>query len=139
MAEAEGLMRPIDSYTVGEAVDPETMRSAAATIAPLMLATPHLFPPTTNLYDEAADIPVTIAMPAIWMDFATFTALAEAAVSAADALGSAGDATSLEAGATRLRAACDACHALYMLPYEPPSITDDDLNFDFDGFFDEIE
>jgi cytochrome c556 len=139
MTEMERLMRPIDSYTVDEPIDPETIRSAAVTIAQILLATPHLFPPTTNLYDDKAEIPVTIALPPIWKDFETFESLALAASAAADSLSSASDHDALVAGALGLRAACDACHTLYLLPYKPSTVTSEDLDFDFDSFFDDLD
>jgi len=139
MTEMERLMRPIDSYTVDEPIDPETIRSAAVTIAQILLATPHLFPPTTDLYDDEAEMPVTIALPAIWKDFATFDSLALAASASASSLSTAKDHDALVAGALGLRAACDACHALYLLPYKPSTVTSEDLDFDFDSFFDDLD
>ncbi len=35
----------------------------------------------------------------------------------------------------KLRASCDACHALYLRPYESPKVLDSDKNFDFDSAF----
>src|SRR5690606_36010810 len=40
MFELEQLMRPIDSHAAGDAVDPETLRGAAQTIAAVLLAVP---------------------------------------------------------------------------------------------------
>jgi cytochrome c556 len=135
MTEMERLMQPIDSLTAGEPADPDELRSAATTIAQVLLALPHLFPPTTNRYDPAAATPVTIAMPAIWQDFPTFRALADAASAAATTLASATDADALAAGSQRLRAACDACHAPFLRPYVPSTVTDEDREFDFDALF----
>jgi cytochrome c556 len=137
MTEMERLMRPIDSYTVGEPADPDDLRSAGTTIAQMLLAFPHLFPPTTNLYDPDSDAPVTIALPTIWDDFPTFSTLASAAYSTATAMGSAAEAEPLKAAGVSLRAACDACHALFLRPYVPSSVTKEDLEFDFDAFFGE--
>lgn len=139
MTEMERLMRPIDTYTVDESIEPDTMRSAAISISQMLLATPHLFPPTTNLYDDEAEMPETIALPAIWEDFPTFVSLAKAASAAADSLSAATGHDALVSGALSLRASCDACHALYLLPYERSSVTSEDLDFDFDSFFDDID
>ena len=76
MAELEGLMRPIDSFTVGEAHDPAELRSASVTMAEKLRTLSTLFPPATNLYDPATATPVTLALPSIWQDFSTFSALA---------------------------------------------------------------
>ena len=138
MVEIERLMRPIDSFTVGDPVDPAELKSLALTVSQIMLAVPHLFPPTTNLYDPEAELPVTIAMPAIWDDFATFETLSQAAASAAEAMSTMSDAA-LRNGALNVRAACDACHALYLRPYVAPTVTSEDLDFDFDAFFEHVE
>lgn len=139
MTEMERLMRPIDSLTVGEPIEAEEVRSSAASILPMLLATPHLFPPTTDLYDEAEDAPVTIALPSVWESFPAFYAMAVNAADAAESLSSAREPAQLQAGATGLRGTCDACHALYLLPYEPSGVTSEDLNFDFDALFEDIE
>lgn len=135
MVEIERLMRPLDSFTAGEPADPEDLRSAALTISQMLLAVPHLFPPTTNLYDETSDTPITIALPAIWDSFPTFYALAGAAAESATALSEMQSDDELEAGSLSLRAACDACHALYLRPYVASTVTSEDLDFDFDSFF----
>ncbi len=77
MAEAERLMKPIDEFSIGRPGDAVALRSAATTLEPLLLALPHLFPPTTNLFDPAAHDPPTIALPTIWQRFAAFETFAE--------------------------------------------------------------
>ena len=135
MIEAERLMRPIDSFTAGEAADESDLRSAAETIHHIMLAVPHLFPPPTNRHDPTAAEPVTLALPAIWQDFAAFYALATAASHAATTLAGSSDAAALVADGRALRAACDGCHAPFLRPYVPAQITEEDLEFDFDSIF----
>jgi cytochrome c556 len=136
MVAIESLMRPIDTYTVDESVDSDLMRGNAEAIAAMLLAVPHLFPSDSNLFDADDDAPVTLALPAVWQSFASFYALAGAASSAATALTEAPDGNPLAAASQGLRAACDACHAVYLLPYEEPSVTQEDLDFDFDSLFD---
>ncbi|MBN1241014.1 MAG: cytochrome c [Gammaproteobacteria bacterium] len=137
MYEIEQSMKPLDAYAAGEAGDPEKLKAAAGTIAAMLLAVPHLFPPTTNLYDSAAETPATLALPAIWQDFPAFydlsSAAADAASNAASVTGDAG----LSGAATALRGACDGCHALYLRPYEPAEVSSEDLEFDFDSVFDQ--
>jgi cytochrome c556 len=133
MAEAERLMKPIDEFSIGQPGDPAALRSAATTLEPLLLALPHLFPPTTNLFDPAAHDPPTIALPAIWQRFAAFQTFAESAERAAAALATAEDGEPLRAASARMRAACDTCHAAFMKPYTPPQVTDEDREFDFDS------
>ncbi len=135
MVEAERLMKPIDEFSIGAPGDPAALRSAATTLEPLLLALPHLFPPTTNLFDPAAHDPPTVALPAIWQRFAAFKTFAESAESAAAALAAADDGEPLRVASERLRAACDRCHAGFMKPYTPPQVTDADRDFDFESAF----
>ena len=133
MDRAEDLMKPIDSFTVGEPADPKELRENAETIGAMLHAVPHLFPPTTNLFDPEALDPPTLALPSIWQRFAAFETFAENAERMAAALGMSEDGEPLREASMRLRAACDACHAGFMKPYTPPVVTDEDRNFDFDS------
>ena len=133
MVEAERLMKPIDEVSIGERADAAVVRSNAVTLEPILLALPHLFPPTTNLFDPAAHDPPTVALPAIWQRFAAFQTFAESAERAAAALATADDGEPLRAASARLRAGCDTCHAAFMKPYTPPVVTDEDRDFDFES------
>ena len=132
MVAAEDLMRPIDTYTVDDSIDPELMRTNAKAIAAMLQTVPFLFPKSSNLYDAQDDLPATLALPAVWESFDSFTALAEAAAAAASMLAEADHADALLSGSLGLRATCDACHEVYLLPYEPPTVSEDELNIDFD-------
>lgn len=133
MSRAEDLMKPIDSFTVGEPSDPKVMRENAATVGAMLHAVPHLFPPTTNRFDPEAHDPPTLALPAIWERFAAFETFAENAERMAAALEISEDGEPLRAASVQLRAACDACHAGFMKPYTPPQATEEDKEFDFDS------
>jgi cytochrome c556 len=130
MTTAERLMEPIDSLEVAPQ-DPDVVRAAARNIADIMLAVPHLFPPTTNLYDPKAQIPETLALPTIWQSFPSFYELAAAASAAAKKLSETRGVTELHDAGDALRDTCDACHAPYLRPYVPSKVTPEDLNFDF--------
>jgi len=133
MEHIELLMEPIDTIQVKEVRDADRLRSTAETISAMLLAVPHLFPPTTNLYDPKVTMPATLALPTIWKDFATFYRLAGAASNAAQAMADTNGDEPLRAASRRLRASCDACHALYLRPYAPPKVLDSDYKFDFDS------
>jgi cytochrome c556 len=133
MTEVETLMKPVDSFIVGEPADGAALRANAATIEPMLLALPHLFPPTTNLFDPAAHDPPTTALPTVWQRFPAFLTFAESAERAAAALAKSEDGEPLREASTRLRASCDACHASFMKPYTPPVVTEEDKEFDFDS------
>jgi cytochrome c556 len=134
MLDLERLMRPLDAYAVEEMGDAEALRAAAESIAAMLAATPHLYPPTTNLYDAEAEQPATLALPAVWQQFDAFHAMARAAVDTATAVTQA-DEAALASAARALRTACDACHAVYLRPYAAPRATEEDLNIDFDALF----
>lgn len=130
----ERLMEPIDTITVqsGPVKNVDVLHRNADTIADMLTAVPHLFPPTTNLYDPKSQTPATIALPAIWQNFDAFYQLAGAASKAArEMAGTSGD-KSLRAASLKLRASCDACHALFLRKYEPPKAQASDEQFDFD-------
>jgi cytochrome c556 len=131
MLAAEDLMQPIDTFTVDDSIDQDLMRQNAGAIAAMLAAVPHLFPSDTNLYDPEADLPKTLALPAVWQSFASFYGLADAASTAATRVSAAADADALRDAALGLRAACDACHAGYLLPYEEPEVTEAETEIDF--------
>lgn len=133
MAELEQLMRPIDAFADGQPTEPDDVRAAAATIAPLLLATPHLFPPTTNLYDDAAEQPATLALPSVWSSFPAFYALGAAASAAATKTAALTSSEALRAASKELRATCDGCHAPYLRPYHASTVSEQDLEFDFES------
>nr|MBO2514355.1 hypothetical protein [Gammaproteobacteria bacterium] len=135
MIRTEELMLPIDAFAAGAEAESETLRAAAESIEAMLLALPHLFPPTTNRYDPDVLEPETRALPEIWRDFAAFRAMATAAEEAAAALADAEDEPTGRAAALRLRGTCDGCHSRFAKPYTPPKVTEEDLDFDFDSVF----
>ncbi len=134
MDELEQLIRPIDAFAAGDPADTDRLRETATSIAAMLAVVPHLFPPTTDRYDPDAAIPDTLAMPAIWENFDAFYRFATVSTAAAEALAGA-DSNAMRAAAATLRASCDACHALYLRPWEPAGVTSEDLQFDFDAIF----
>ena len=133
MQQIEKLMLPIDMLEVQGAGDPAVLSVNAAAVAAMLQAVPHLFPPTTNLYDPKAETPATIALPAIWQDFGTFYSLAGAAVSAASTMAAAEGKEAQLTASNQLRASCDACHVLFLRKYEKPKANAADAAFDFDA------
>jgi cytochrome c556 len=134
MQEAERQIAAIDRFTLGEPADPAALKASALTIESLLLALPHLFPPTTNRFDPTTREPPTIALPAVWENFAAFQQMGVAAEEAAAGVIAAKDDTQLRDAARALRGTCDACHAAFTKPYTPPQVTDEDRNFNFEEF-----
>jgi cytochrome c556 len=135
MDHMEELMQPIDTITVGPVKNVEQLRFNAQVVGAILTAVPHLFPPTTNLYDSKNLTPETIALPAIWQNWDTFYQLAQSASKAADDFAATKGDAAMRAASRKLRASCDACHVLYLRKYEPPKFRPSDYQFDFDAVF----
>ena len=140
MEELEHLMQPIDTFQVVDSDNLDALRLNANTVHVMLLALPHLFPPTTNLYDPKAETPATLALPAIWKDWNSFYRLEAAASKAAETMADtpAGK-PQLRAEGLALRASCDACHALFLRPYHESKVTEADINFDFDSVLNNLK
>lgn len=133
MEHADELMRPIDRLELGEYADPAVLQEHAEVIGAMLRSLPHLFPPTTNLDDPKVKPPVTLALPAIWQNFDGFYALAGAAADAAGAMAEAQGREAQRAAGANLRAACTACHEVYLRDYPPHEILPSDYEFDFES------
>jgi cytochrome c556 len=133
MEHIEELMEPIDTIQVVDTDDLDTLRHNGEIISAMLLALPHLFPPTTNLYDPKVVEPKTLALPPIWKNFDNFYTLATAASKAAEDLSQTQGKAAMKRASLRLRGSCDACHSVFLRPYVPPKVLDSDLNFDFDS------
>jgi cytochrome c556 len=133
MEHMEILMQPIDTITVSEVRNVNQLHENAEVLGAILLAVPHLFPPTTNLYDPKVTMPATLALPPIWQNFGSFYDLAAAASKAADAMAVTKGNAALRAASLKLRASCDACHALYLRKYESPKVLPSDYKFDFES------
>jgi cytochrome c556 len=133
MVEIERLMKPIDSFTVGEPAELGALASAARSIETMLRAAPHLFPSTTNLFDPSSTEPPTLALPSVWQQWDTFVQLGAASIRAAADLAAADGGDAVRAASLELRGTCDACHAGFTRPYVPQGASDADRDFDFDS------
>jgi len=133
MEHIEILMEPIDTITVKDVTHPDQLRSNAQAISAMLGALPHLFPPTTNLYDPKVQEPKTLALPAIWENFDNFYRLAVAASKSAEAMEETHGKQQLRSASLALRASCDACHTLFLRPYKGPVFLESDYQFDFES------
>lgn len=135
MEHMEELMRPIDTITVGPVTNVDTLHFNAEVVGAMLRAVPHLFPPTTNLYDPRSTTPATIALPAIWKNWDAFYQLAQSAAESAEQFAQTRGDDALRDASRRLRASCDACHAPFLRRYEPPKVKPSDAEFDFSSAF----
>jgi cytochrome c556 len=89
----------------------------ADTISVMMMAYPHLFPPSSNQWKPNADLDPgtdTFASPDVWSKFPDFYQRAAAASKTASVMSRADKADELKAHAKELRVMCNACHDLYL-------------------------
>jgi cytochrome c556 len=119
------LMDSIDSHmdaidwmaNSGKAFDLYRAGEHADTISIMLMAFPHLFPPSSNQWrpnakrDPARD---TFASPALWANFADFYRRAAAASQTAFKASRAKRKTDFKTHMAALRSACDSCHAAYL-------------------------
>jgi len=98
-------------------IDLPAARSHADTMSAMFVAFPHLFPPSSNLWKENADLePVTdtIASPEIWTNYPDFYQRAAAAAKTARDMSRADSEDEIKRLNRALGIACDTCHALYL-------------------------
>jgi len=86
-------------------------------ISVMLMALPHLFPPSSNQWKPDADrdpVTDTFASPDLWTAFPDFYRQAAAASRSAHAMSRADGIDDVKMHARELRIACDSCHALYL-------------------------
>ena len=96
-----------------------TAEEHAEVISALLMAFPHLFPPSTNQWKEGATrdpATDTFANPAIWSNFPDFYQRASEASKIAWTASRAKKPEEFRAQIKELRVRCNACHALNMKP-----------------------
>jgi cytochrome c556 len=110
-------MHDIDLAGSGQTFKLDDLKADADRISTLLSAFPHLFPPQTQ---PSPDAPVpTTASPAVWKEFNDFYARAAAAAKTALDASQAGTLDQFKPLGVQLRAACDSCHAKYMVVEQP--------------------
>lgn len=108
-----GIERMISSGRI----DVDTVDREADAISAMLMAFPHLFPPSSNQWKPGNDqdpASATLASPDLWKDFARFYSQATAASKSALELSRAATAEDVKSRARELRITCDTCHALYL-------------------------
>jgi cytochrome c556 len=101
----------------GQPIDFSDASEHADTISVMLMAFPHLFPPSTNQWrpnverDPGRD---TYASPDLWTNFSDFYQQAAAASKLAYKISRATQEGPFKATMASLRTACDSCHAVYL-------------------------
>jgi cytochrome c556 len=110
-------MHDIDLAGTGQSFKLDDLKAHADRISTLLSAFPHLFPPQTQ---PSPDAPVpTTASPAVWKEFPDFYGRAAAAAKTALDASQADTLDHFKPLGVQLRAACDSCHAKYMVVEQP--------------------
>ena len=110
MDEIETMLLPEGKLELNDA------QEHAETISTMLMAFPHMFPPSSNQWkpgverDPAMD---TFASPDLWANFSDFYQRADAASKVAWAASRAKKANEFKPLIAQLRAACNGCHAAY--------------------------
>ena len=89
----------------------------ADNISVMLMAFPHLFPPSSNQWKENVDLdPVTdtVASPDVWTNYADFYQRSAAAAKTAYEMSRAENEDEVKRLNRALGIACDTCHALYL-------------------------
>jgi cytochrome c556 len=116
MVAIANAMYPIDEMRQTGKFDLPKGRAGADAISAMLMAFPHLFPPTTNTWTDKAprDAAVdTFASPTLWQEYTFFYKQAQAASKYAFDLSHAENDRDFRKSATDLRLACDTCHAAF--------------------------
>ncbi len=110
-------MDQIEAMISTNKIDLANAHDHADTISVMLMAFPHLFPPSTNQWKPNADLDPatdTYASPDVWSKFSDFYQQANAASKTAYNMSRAEKVDDLKAGTAELRTACNACHAQYL-------------------------
>ena len=101
----------------GAAIDFDDAHEHADTISVMLMAFPHLFPPSTNQWRSNVDRDPgrdTYASPELWTNFADFYRQAAAASRLAYTASRASSEPDFKKTMADLRTACDFCHARFL-------------------------
>jgi cytochrome c556 len=111
MDELEGMT------SSGKAINLAEGHEHADAISVMLMAFPHLFPPSTNQWQPNVDRDPgrdTYASPDVWTRFADFYAQAGNASKVAHSASRTQQEAAFKGFVASLRTACDSCHAVYL-------------------------
>ena len=110
-------MDDIETATASTAkIDLAAANEQADVVSVLLMAFPHLFPAATNQWKPNVDKDPgtdTFAAPEVWTQYADFYKRSTEASKLAFDASRATEEAEFRAAVKKLRAACDACHAVY--------------------------
>jgi len=110
-------MDDIEGMIAANQIDLEDAHDHADNISTMLMAFPHLFPPSSNQWKPNVELDVatdTFASPDVWTKFADFYKRANDASKTAFDMSRAEKIDDFKAMVVQLRTACNACHAAYL-------------------------
>jgi cytochrome c556 len=110
-------MDQIEGMISTNQIDIADAHEHADVISAMLMAFPHLFPPSTNQWKPGVDpdpVTGTFASPDVWSKFSDFYQRANAASKTAFEITHAEKPDELKARTAQLRTACNGCHAQYL-------------------------
>jgi cytochrome c556 len=110
-------MDQIEGMIAANKIDLADAHEHADTVSVMLMAFPHLFPPSSNQWKPNVDLDPatdTFASPDVWTKFADFYKRANDASKTAYDMSRAEKADELKAKTEQLRTACNGCHAAYL-------------------------
>jgi cytochrome c556 len=110
-------MDQIEAMIQANKINLKEANEHADTISVMLMAFPHLFPPSTNQWKAGADpdpVTGTYASPDVWTKFVDFYKRANDASKSAYDMSRAEKDDDLKAKTAQLRTACNGCHAAYL-------------------------
>jgi len=117
MSSLSDNMDQIESMISTGKIDLADAHDHADTISVMLMAFPHLFPPSTNQWKPNVDRDPgtdTYASPDVWSKFPDFYQRAASASKTAYDMSRADKVDELKTRAKELRVDCNACHELYL-------------------------
>jgi cytochrome c556 len=110
-------MDDLEANASGSKVDLAEGKSHADIVSVMLMAFPHLFPPSTNQWKPNADLDPgtdTFAAPEVWTKYADFYKRSKDASDIAHKASRVEKEDAFKAAVAQLRVACDSCHGIYL-------------------------
>jgi cytochrome c556 len=110
-------MDGLETNASGPKINLDEVRGHAEIVSVMLLAFPHLFPPSTNQWKPNVDLDPgtdTFAAPEVWTKYSDFYKRAKDASDIAHKAGQAEKEDGFKSAVAQLRVACDSCHGIYL-------------------------
>jgi cytochrome c556 len=117
MSSLSDTMDKIEAMIQADKINLAEGQDEANTISVMLMAFPHLFPPSSNQWKPNSDLDPatdTFASPNVWTNYSDFYQRASAASKTAYDARGATNVDRFKAAIVELRAGCNSCHELFL-------------------------